>query len=333
MAGKPLLRLPGEGSVFHRWLRVPHFRHLKRSDAGEVRLGSRQVYILPTRPGLLFTLVLLALLLAAVNYTNALAYLLTFLLASLAIVSILHTQRNLLHLRVLAGGGPPVFAGEAAQFRICLHNDGMRGRRGVRVEAATVTTPAVDIPERDVVCVALPLPATQRGWLTCPPFVLATHFPLGLLRAWSRRLKPAARTLVYPRPAELAALPLTVPSDTEGAHGVRIEGEDYNGLRAYQPGDSPARISWKTLARGQGMHTKDFSAAASESLWLEWDSFAPHDPETRLSLLCRALLDAESAGRTYGLRLPGFTAAPNSGAAHQHHCLEALALYEVSARA
>jgi uncharacterized protein (DUF58 family) len=332
-AGKPLLRLSSEGGLFHRWLRAPHFRHPGRSDAGEVRLGSRQIYILPTRAGLLFGIVLIALLLAAVNYTNALAYLLTFLLASQAIVSILHTQRNLLHLRVIPGGGPPVFAGEAAQFRVCLHNDGVRGRRGVRVEASTVAATAVDIPERDVTCVTLSQPAAQRGWLLCPPFVLATHYPLGLLRAWSRRIQPDARTLVYPRPAEHAVLPLSAQTDVDGEHGTRIEGEDYTGLRAYQAGDSPARISWKTLARGQGLHTKDFSAAATESVWLEWGRFAPHDPETRLSLLCRALLEAESAGRAYGLRLPGFAAAPDRGAAHQHHCLEALALYEETARA
>ena len=306
---------------------------MRPERAVEVRLGSRQIYILPTRPGLLFALVLVALLLAAVNYNNALAYLLTFLLASLAIVSILHTQRNLLHLRVVPGGGAPVFAGEAALFRICLHNDGAGGRRGVRVEAKAVTAPAVDIPERDVVCVTLPLPATQRGWLVCPPFVLATHYPLGLLRAWSRRMAPAARTLVYPRPAETAMLPLAALADVAGTHGVRIAGEDYNGLRAYQAGDSPARISWKTLARGQGLYTKEFFAVASDDLWLEWEAFAPHDPETRLGLLCRALLDAESAGRSYGLRLPGFAAAPDHGETHRHRCLEALALYEEPARA
>ena len=52
----------------------------------EAVLGTRQVFILPTRHGLLFMLVLVALALAAVNYSNALAYLLTFLLASMAVV-------------------------------------------------------------------------------------------------------------------------------------------------------------------------------------------------------------------------------------------------------
>jgi uncharacterized protein (DUF58 family) len=345
MAEKLLLRLSPWGRLRalhfrHPWrsaekllLRIPHFQHPWRSDEGGVRIGTRQIYILPTRPGMLFALVLTALLLAAVNYANALAYLLTFLLASLAIVSFLHTQRNLLHLLVVPGAGAPVFAGEAAQFRVCLHNDGVCHRRGVCVEAGPFTAPAVDLPEREVVCVTLHVPATQRGWLTCPPFVLATHFPLGLVRAWTRRVTPGARTLVYPRPAGHADPPLTAVADAEGARGARIQGEDYYGLRSYQAGDSPARISWKTLARGQGLHTKDFAAEAADSLWLEWETFAPADPETRLGLLCRALLDAEAAGRVYGLRLPGFAAAPDQGEAHCHRCLEALALYEDSARA
>ncbi len=95
----------------------------------EVVLGTRQIFILPTRHGLLFVLVLVALALAAVNYNNALAYLLTFLLASMAVVSLLHAQRNLLKLRVTAAGGEPVFAGEPAALRVCLHNDSAHATR------------------------------------------------------------------------------------------------------------------------------------------------------------------------------------------------------------
>ena len=47
------------------------------AQGAEAVLGTRQIYILPTRHGLLFALVLVALALAAVNYNNALAYLLT----------------------------------------------------------------------------------------------------------------------------------------------------------------------------------------------------------------------------------------------------------------
>ena len=297
---------------------------------GELVLGTRQIYILPTRHGLLFALVLVALALAAVNYSNALAYLLSFLLASMAVVSLLHAQRNLLKLRVTAAGGDPVFAGEAAALRVCLHNDG-GARYALQLESAHATVAPFDVPARDTRCVVLSVPALRRGWLDCPPLTLASVFPLGITRAWSRRLTLPARCLVYPKPADEAPWQTAQGAEGESRPGAMLDGEDFAGLRAYQPGDTLARISWKTLARGQGLHTKEFHAPLAESMWLDWDALAPHDTETRLSLMCRAVLDAEDSGLAYGLRLPGVLLEPDSGAAHRHRCLEALALHEIHA--
>jgi uncharacterized protein (DUF58 family) len=297
------------------------------AQGAEAVLGTRQIYILPTRHGLLFTLVLMALALAAVNYSNALAYLLTFLLASMAVVSLLHAQRNLLKLRISAGGGDPVFAGEPAALRVCLHNGG-GARYALRIESAHVTLAPFDVPAHDTRCVVLSVPTVKRGWLNCPPLILASVFPLGITRAWSRRLTLPARCLVYPKPADEALWQTAAGSEGESRPGVILDGEDFTGLRPYQPGDTLARISWKTLARGQGLHTKEFHAPLAESVWLDWDALVPHDAETRISLMCRAVLEAEDSGLAYGLRLPDVVLAPDSGAAHRHHCLEALALHE-----
>jgi len=295
-----------------------------------VVLGTRQIYILPTRHGLLFTLVLVALALAAVNYSNALAYLLTFLLASMAVVSLLHTQRNLLKLHVTVAGGEPVFAGGPALFRICLRNDSA-ARYALRVETAHGALPSFDIPAHDTRCVALSVPTVKRGWLDCPPLTLATVYPLGITRAWSRRLTLPARCLVYPKPADDTHWQPAAGIEGE-SHGMAMQdGEDFTGLRVYQPGDAFARISWKTLARGQGLHTKEFRAPLAESVWLDWGAFAPLADEARLSLLCRAVLDAEDSGLAYGLRLPHMTIEPDSGATQRHRCLEALALHETVA--
>jgi uncharacterized protein (DUF58 family) len=157
--------------------------------------------------------------------------------------------------------------------------------------------------------------------------VLATHYPLGIARAWSRRVALPARCLVYPEPAASVALPRSLAQDSEGASGVTRDGDDFAGLRAYQPGDAAARISWKTLARGQGLYTKEFGAPAAETLWFDWDAFAPHATETRLSLVTRAVLDAEDAGVRYGLNLPGWRFEPDLGPEQRARCLEALALY------
>jgi len=320
-AEKLLLRLSPQGR-----LRAPHSRHPLQSD---VVLGTRQIYILPTRHGLLFALVLVALALAAVNYGNALAYLLTFLLASMAVVSLLHAQRNLLKLHVTAAGGEPVFVGEPALFRICSDNDS-GARYALRIESAHGALPPFDIPAHDTRCVALSVPTEKRGWLDCPALTLASVYPLGITRTWSRRLTLPARCLVYPKPADEAPWQTAAGTEGESRPGATQDGEDFTGLRAYQPGDTLARISWKTLARGQGLYTKEFRAPLAESVWLDWDVFAPLAAEARLRQMCRAVLDAEDCGLAYGLRLPGVVLEPDSGAAHRHHCLEALALHEIS---
>jgi uncharacterized protein (DUF58 family) len=294
----------------------------------EVMLGTRQIYILPNRHGLLFVLVLVALALAAVNYNNALAYLLTFLLASMAVVSLLHAQRNLLKLRVTAACGDPVFAGEPASLRVCLHNDSS-ARYALRLESKPATLAPFDVPSHDTRCVVLSIPTLKRGWLGSPPLTLASIYPLGITRTWSRRMTLPVCCLVYPKPADEVSWQTVPGTEGESQPGVMQDGEDFTGLRAYRPGDAPARISWKTLARGQGLHTKEFRAPLAESVWLDWEAFAPQDVEKRLSLLCRATLEAEESGLTYGLRLPGVVLEPDSGVLHRHRCLEALALYEV----
>ena len=58
-------------------------------------LTQRNVYIVPTRAGFMFALVLLVMLLATINYQLSLGYVLTFLLAGAGLVS-MHMTHNTL---------------------------------------------------------------------------------------------------------------------------------------------------------------------------------------------------------------------------------------------
>ena len=292
-----------------------------------ITLGRRQVYILPTRNGLMFALVLTAALLAAVNYNSGLGYLLTFMLAGMAVVSILYTNRNLLRLRIAPAACPPVFAGELAHFGVTLGNDRAGARLGMVIECRKCEVVRVDVPARTSVTVTLPMSSRARGYLACPPFTVCTYFPLGLFRAWSRRIVLAHRCLVYPRPARAEGVPPQNGLVSGDRPGPAPGGGDFAGLRPFRLGDPPQHVSWKTAARGQGLHTKQFSGSGQDSIWLDWQAFAPLDIEARLSRLTRAVLDADQAGLRYGLRLPDREFAPDSGAAHRHRCLEALALF------
>ena len=290
-------------------------------------LGRRQLYMLPTRYGLLFALLLLIQLLAAINYGNGLAYALTFLLGSLAVVSMLYTHRNLIHLRLAAGACAPVFAGEMAKFRIHLANDSATPRLGIAVMHGKNEIACVDIGPRGSVCVEVPVHATKRGYLAVPPFSVVTRFPLGLLYSWSRRVELKQDCLIYPAPAEPIPLRASPVETFEPTQGLRVGGDDFIGVREFRAGDSPRHVDWKAAARGQGWHTKQFGGGYQATVWLDWDTLEGLGVEDRLSLLARWVLEAQQTGLRYGMRLLEKTLDPASGEDHQHECLKALALF------
>lgn len=293
----------------------------------EVVLGRRQLFMLPTRFGLLFAALLMVQLLAAINYGNGLAYAFTFLLGALAVVSMLYTHRNLFRLRLGAGVCAPVFAGETALFRIHIANDSETPRYGVAVMRDKKEIARVDIAARGSADVSLSVAAVKRGALAMPGITLVTRFPLGLLYSWSRRVALQQACLVYPPPAPPAPLAMRAETAPEPATGIRVGGDDYIGAREFQPGDSPRHVDWKAVARGGPWYTKQFGAGHQATVWLDWDTLEGLDVETRLSVLTRWVIDAEHDGLLYGLRLPRQALNPANGEAHQHECLKRLALF------
>jgi uncharacterized protein (DUF58 family) len=300
----------------------------KGPEPGTVFLSQRRVYILPTRQGLTFCLALLVILLGAINYNLSLGYLLTFLLASLGLVSILHTFRNLAHLYVSPGRVEPVFAGDSARFHLHMENRGRHDRFSI-VLTREGASALCDVPARDSSMVMLAVPAARRGLLALGRVTIDTRFPLGLLRAWSY-VAPDLSCLVYPKP-DVSHLPPPAPEADSGDTVTLGSGtDDFHGLRLYQASDSPRHIAWKAVARGGPVITKQFTGRAAAQLWLDWNSL-PRDmgTEARLSRLARWVLLADAQGFAWGLRLPGLEIELGQGEGHRLACLRELALYEL----
>lgn len=311
-------------------MQIPDWRNWLRTARpvqDTVHLGRRYLYILPTRHGLLLGLVLVAMLIGAINYTLSLGFVLTFLLAGLGIVAMLHTWRNLAHLSLSSGKIAPVFAGEPLQWPIILKDHHQRPRHAICLQHGASAPRFTDVPVQANATVTLAIPTSQRGWLVPDRVRISTEFPLGLFHAWSYA-QLAARGLVYPT----AAAPGTMPpqDDTSAGQGHMSAShgdEDFSGLRTYRTGDNPSRIDWKASSRERGLMTKQFEGSAHPTQWLDWRMTAG-DVEQRLSQLARWVLDAEEEGRPYGLRLPGNEIPAGQGALHRHRCLEALALFQ-----
>ncbi|RLA19018.1 MAG: DUF58 domain-containing protein, partial [Gammaproteobacteria bacterium] len=101
--------------------------------AKSIALNYRNIYILPTRRGLGFVMLIALLLLIAFIYNNNLVYLLSFLLASLFFIAILHTVKSLQGLVVSKGHNAPVYVGEFAASKIIINNPTSVARYSVQV--------------------------------------------------------------------------------------------------------------------------------------------------------------------------------------------------------
>jgi uncharacterized protein (DUF58 family) len=298
-------------------------------------LRFRRIYILPTRQGMGFAGAVSVMLLGAINYGNALGYVLSFMLVGTSLVSMLHAVRNLAGLRVANDDHEPVFAGDMARFVLRVDNRGQRQRFGLLARLAAgqrrgrESDPVVHfgLAADGVKRIELQAIASRRGWYSPGRVVIATRFPFGLFRAWSR-IEIGLRCLVYPRPDGEQAPPEHQPEDFS-EQGARGKGEDeFSGLRDYQQGDSARRVHWKAVARGQGVPVKIFSGGAAGVTVLRWQDVTGGDTEARLSQLCRWILDCHAQGLRFGLCLPGVDIPADGGEMHRSRCLAALALYE-----
>lgn len=315
-----------------RWLVRPG-----AAEPGEVFLNQRRVFIVPTRAGLTFALLLLLLFVGATNYNLSIGFGFTFLLASCALVDMHLTFRNLAYLTLRPGRAAPVFCGEPAHFEIHLVNPRKYDRHALWLafaEPADVTPEqAVDVPAKGSAQVMLALATQQRGWLAAPRIRLHTRFPLGFLRAWSY-WRPDLRALVYPAP-EMQAPPLPLRAAGEDSPAGGTGQEDFSGIRAYRAGDAPRLLAWRQIARldsddGGPLLSKQFDDDSSGSeLCIDFTVLpASMALEHKLSRMTRWVLDAETRGLPYALRLGPLFLPAALGPAHQAACLGALALYE-----
>ncbi len=305
----------------NRW---KNFFQRKRIDKENVTLSHQRIFILPTRKGLGFALLVFLLLVIAFIYNNNLAYLLCFLLASIFFISILHTFKSLLGLIISAGKAHAAYAGEAVIFDIYLENPSTEKRFNLKLSLENSKTLDLNLNQKRLI--KLKSMTTHRGWHHCKPITLSCSYPFGLFNAWAV-VHFETKAQVYPIPyAGILPFP-EIATDPQQSGNQKGQG-DFYGLKSYQKGDSIRDIHWKSMAKGQGLYSKDYRGGdVLTDLWLDYAQTPAYETEERLSQLCRWVIDADNSGLAYGFILGEITLPPSSGSHHFKKCLTALALF------
>ena len=325
----PTLRAP-------RWwqwrARLHQWWQGRLTAADAVLLTQRNVYILPTRAGLMLALTLGVLLIASINYQLNLGYLFTFLLAGCAAAGVWVGHGTLRGLGLKLLPPQPVFAGQPAFLDVRLSSARAAPRHAIGLAVmGTGREDArwawADVPARGEAALQTSFCPARRGLHAAPLLVVQTLFPLGAFRIWTV-WKPAAQVLAWPAP-EVNAPPLPVGEARAGAGQAasreRAPGE-FDGVRPWQRGDTLRQVVWKKFAKSGELVSRDAQHLQRQQLWLDFARTGAPDAESRLSRLAAWVLAADARQLEYGLRLPGLEIEPDSGAAHKLRCLRALAL-------
>lgn len=311
-------------STIKKWANNLSLRHLKGPESQPIILNKRRIYIMPSAFGSLFGLVLFIMLFGSVNYNNNMGFAVTFLLASVGIISIIHSNANLSLLSIRATASNPSFCGEPARFY--LHISTKNASEKYSISAINEFSEAqTDVLAHETSKITIKVPTKTRGYINLGKFRISTDYPLGIVRAWSW-LYPDAKCLVYPAPEVNAPAP-----DWMGDSAANINNsdaiDDFQGFRHYQPGDSPKHIFWKRFPMTDTLLTKQFASGHEQDRWLNWSSVADLPIEQAVSRLTQWVLHCSDSDLKYGLILPDKKIDFGNGESHRHNCLKALALY------
>jgi uncharacterized protein (DUF58 family) len=286
-----------------------------------LRLAARRIYILPTRPGWIFALLILVTFISGMNYGNGLALFFAFWMAGFALVAMVQTQRNLAGTRIISASAEPAFAGETIAVSVTVTNHGALGDLALSLDGDATATAAIATDDR----LHLRIAAHRRGRWYLPAVRLTSTAPFGLFRTWTW-LAPDVSTLVYPRPAGILPIPDS-PGDEGGNDRLLGGQEELAWLRDFRAGDSPRQVAWKAYARGAPLLVREYRGNAMAARDFDFSALQDPDIETRLSQLTLWCIDACRHSEAWTLRLPGSMPLAGQGNEHLEECLRKLALH------
>lgn len=297
-----------------------------RPQQGErLRLGLRNLYIVPTRFGWSWLAGLLLLQVVGIQLQSNGPLLLSFLMLGLFLLALHLTHFNLQGLELAVAAPQPGFAGTPLAYPLLLRCQSRCEGLQLGFDSGSFAAPQVF--ERGDHALAVPWRPQARGLQLPGCLRLQTTAPLGLFVCWTR-WRPAAAQLVWPAPVagpvRLLEQPRPPAAPLQASAGERPEGsEDWRDLQPHRPEDGASRLAWKLLAQGRGRYAKRFADPSEREPLLALDPAVPF--ERGLEHLSERICRLHARGLAYGLVLGEQRIPPGRGPAQRQRALTALA--------
>lgn len=323
-----------------------------------LKLGHKNIFILPNIAGIWVLLCLLILFVLGTNYQNNPILLLCFFLLSF-VIYIIHSgfnNLNRLSIKLLPISSIYVNQELLLRFEITSANTRISTKGNINASARAASNSKTNartkgnhinaVIDKKVYRLKresknsntwiLALKPEQRGRYTLPLIQLRSEYPFGLIKAWSY-FRADLSYVVYPNPIasnwQLELKEINDTGDAEIESSSPTSGErNFDGIKPYIDGAPLSNVAWKQVAKqpDSPLLLKSFETPVTVPVTLSFDSVPAQIAETAISQLTSACLELHDDSRPFGLDLSRGSHISSridvgSGTEHLKLCLEALA--------
>jgi hypothetical protein len=232
----------------------------------------------------------------AMSYGNNLVYIVCFYLTTMGLALAKITNDHVDKVFIDNVYTREIFAEEDQILFVTIRNTSMQKLKEIEIRISRQKYIAkVNLNPQEIQTIEILWTPEKRGQQKIPTVRVQTSYPAGLFAAW-KILKSTENIIVFPTRRGLKNFPDT-GFISQDSIGILKE------IRDYQPGDSPKRIHWRSMAKIGQLRTLIHEGNESPVCQFNLDQVQNLSTESKLEQLTLWITLAESNGIPWMLNL------------------------------
>ncbi|MBJ9984903.1 DUF58 domain-containing protein [Acinetobacter sp. S40] len=293
--------LSGFQDWFAKRFRVDQFKTLKQSE----------ILVFIYQQGFLYLALIVITFIAGINYANNLILGFCFLISAVLCMSFYLTFKQLHQLNIEVIYSEVGQVGHPLILKLhCKQKKPTARFIKIKIEAQEHVV-LIDQISQEIELLFSPI---HRGKFEFPAIQIFSTYPFGLVRAW---------TYLYLQ-REIWVAPQSLDLELEYKQQYQLNQhdlEEFRELRNFREGDSFQAISWKQVARGQGLFVKMFENESDQHQFeIDYHQIPCQGHEQKLSWMMALIELCEQRQIFYSLHLPTQQLEHGAG---ENHAIEA----------
>ncbi len=258
-------------------------------------LMQKDVLVFIYQQGYLYLVLIIITFIAGVNYANNLILGFCFLISAILCISFYITFKQLHGLEIEVSYAELGQVGQPLRLDIYFKQSQLQARYlWVQVGEQIDHILLGDLQHH----YTLELNPDSRGLFIYPTVKVFSVYPFGLVRAWTY-LYLTGQSWIAPR-AEYPTM-----EQQRSQQKQELEFDEFRELRSFRQGDSIQAVSWKQVARGQGLYVKVFEQHDDQhSVEIDYQHMPSSNHEDKLHLMMGLVEQCEQQQCAYRLLLP-----------------------------